>query len=169
MFSLDRWRSTNKDELGTVEQKAMLMFRKSRYCRNTYRCAQTISRFGIGACRQRHDREFLYSSIHNHHHVQKTAADSRLSGETAMPCQPSCAVSALPQRQEMGRPPKRPGKRLQHYAYARMPVSAATTAMIDPVQRQTRLLNTLPHRTINPLLVAHGNNAPPRSLRKSAC
>jgi hypothetical protein len=144
----------------------MLMFRRCRYCR--IHAHRPPPRFGTGACRQRHDREFLYSSLHNHHHVQKTVADGRLSRETAMSCQPTCAVGALPQRHQTGRPPKRPGKRLQHYAYARMPVSA-TTALIDSVQPQTRLLNTLPHRTTNPLLVAHGNNAPPRFLRKSAC
>lgn len=117
---------------------------------------------------QQHGREFLYSCIHNHHHVQEAAADSRLSGETAMSPQSACTVGTLPQRHQTSRPSKRPGKRLQHYAYARMPVSAAT-AIIDSVQRQIRPPNTLLHHTINLLPVAHGNNAPPRSLRKSAC
>lgn len=48
-------------------------------------------------------------------------------------------------------------------------LSLAPTAMLTLVQQQTRPLNTHSHRTTNLPLVAHGNSAPPKSQRKSAC
>jgi hypothetical protein len=46
---------------------------------------------------------------------------------------------------------------------------STTTTMANSIQQQIPLPNTLPHHTTNLPPVAHGNSAPPKSQRKSAC